>query len=440
MKLEGNVKIAIKSPDGSVREHTGKNVVFNIPKLLMEKQLGRLQEGNSIRNAAGNIVLNDYFDMNYLVVTELFKTIKVNDRECSTTNQKDFTWPVLAGGWDDKKTANNYKYTVRDLNLTTITGNIFKQVYTWNNVPAFQIKSINLAHKLVTSTVADCTGDNQGSYFKRSIKAFDRIYALVYRPNNTSSTSNNTYNAIYTEGAFNFSQNQKSLTKVLQVAYNNRGSRLYCAIYFLQNNEILLLRNVNNITADDTSSSWKYAIIIDAETFTVKRSFPLSQFENYSSTSSCALYYSTVVSDINRDVLLIDIGSSGVKSYILPRTSTEDTIVAAGQLSVDSTRGFFSYNNLVFNRTYPGQSLLPFEVNTDGTLTFLNNTEVLNWSITNVNQEGLFAQLALPDWCDNEVFTDSYPRWWNTTCYPVSPAVQVNEGDTLTVEYTITAN
>lgn len=473
--MKGQAIITIKDKNGKIKKQvTEKNVVFDLPKILLKEMIAEADLGLGSNSGMGTSSYSGSASSSIDQLTcfeDWFRYIKVNDETCSEQDYKDWKMPVLFGGEVARTQSNKNRYAYYDTSNSAKTGNILKKSYTWNNCPAFTLKSINLCN---FATAYAGNWNCMPAYFTN-------LYKLIksgnfYWPQCT--IKNGSIKGVYSsqlarKSTFDWTldKGRRKFEKVLQVGsrqqYSSDGTyRSPAPITALKSNEIALLRATNDITTDnDTNSndfSAKYLIIIDATTGVLKRSFPLTQFDGFIGyTSGGSSYAGTIYASYVR-IIATDFGSFIVMSksnnsasnlfiWKIPEQSemenysnNESIAVYADISSTGMTTGSgtFAINEFLFK---PASSLandLTIRINNDAQnpvtiydyTPFNNNTSSSSYE----NDQAVFNKFytLTPGTQGNT----SLEAWYNTTVLNLSEGVAVAAGDTLTIEYTITAN
>lgn len=459
--MKGEALITIKTKDGKIKQQVKKsNLVFDLPKEAMKRIISNVDIG-SLKTAGSYQTSNVGYISNF---SDWFGSIQLNDELCDTTDYKDFKFPILYGGETTSANSSRSRYAYIDTANSSKTNNIMKKSYTWNNCPAFTLRSINLKRKEFSTQQFGIALP----YYWFEITKCKNIWFTMHFSSSTEYNDNYrlgiSRNSICMKNPlFNWNNNRKDFTKILQVAgfsttgsgtspYNTSGS-----IIPLKNDEIALLRNTNEITTDNSSSQIKYLHIINANDGTLKRSFPLTQFDGfvgYSSSNNYIdnSYISIVATDFGSFIVMSKTNSnSNVFVWKIPEQSemsdysnNEAISVYADLSSTGFTngRGMIIIGNCMIRPNNTVANEITIRINNDSQ----NPYTVFNYSGTNgsiSSNSRLYANKYCELFMGNIMYnyTDIYfETWYNTTVLNLSEGVEVAQGDTVTIEYTITAN
>lgn len=464
--MKGEALITIKDKNGNIKKQVKeKNVVFDIPKELMKFLIkgANFPGGKNTLPTSSSTEVNPVplYTLSYIQSYEdFFKAIKINDEECDTTDYKDFKVPVLFGSEADQLQTTNTRYAKYDSNNSSKNDNVLKKVYTWNNCPAFTLKSINMCHfnimnPFVNKAIESQSGKLLTKYgkfyiskdFYSTTKAFNRNYNTLYQLSNKFSWDNNRM-GFDTEN-------------IIQVC-SNQGSYYYRdQIFTAKDREIILLKSTDGLTSDTDNYGPRYVVIIDADTGAVKRSFPITQFTGVVNPSYYQSTNARVFTTAFGNFLMIETKQSTpykINIYKIPDQSemanysnnepiaiwyedvstnllqnTNAGAALQGCSIINQVAIFTRDNNYNYWKTIKINSATP------GDVTLYNYAPVntSNISTSDYQHAGKHATIYLDDY----LFQDGIPTWFNTTALNLSGGgVSVSEGDTLTIEYTITAN
>lgn len=468
--MKGEALITVKDKNGKIKQQVKeKNLVFDIPKDLLKNYLGELDlgiMGAGCTGYAGQISSNYVAMLQIIDFKDWFRSIKVNDETCDTTDYTDWKMPVLYGGDTAKQQANRTRYAALDGNNSSISTNIMKQVWTWTGCPNFTIRSLNLGHKRVqTDTPMANIPDRALSTGQEHLVKYGKFYFRKQPVGNNDGLNvlgGVTVNALYEKGdAFNFSLDygRKAFTKTLQVgsSYGSSNGIKYTHIYSLANNEIALLRYNNDLTTDESGQgSTKYLIIIDANSGAIKRSFPLTQFDGFVGGGANYRYVDNqlirILATSFGNFIVMPKNQTNANYFVwkIPEQSEMSNYSNNESISVYadlSSTGFIMYVNnsyrvaFVLNEflflvgsTYASDLTIRINDDAQNPYTVYDYVPFNNGTSGNSDYEaGVF----------NKYYKDvyrSWETWYNTTVLNLSEGVEVSQGDTLTIEYTVTAN
>lgn len=480
--MKGEALITIKTKDGKIKQQVKtKNTVFDIPKEVLKKwltdiDLGTLGTSSSIPyDSTSGGVISGILDFK-----DWFGSIKINDETCDLTDFKDWKLPVLWGGEVANQQTSRTRYAYIDTSNSSESNSVIKKVYTWNNCPAFTIKSINLGHKRIQgynyssqtfnrSDVSTSLNGQNSLNIVKSGKFYFRKTPMGYSSYEGNSMYFETYQGALHEKSSLFYWNKgygrKTLSRTLQVGEKGSGSsNAYNsqAIYPLKDNEIALLRRDDDLTTDAStnnnygnySQNVKYLYIIDATTGNFKRKFPLTQFDGFTGDSSyhhqSASYMYIMATSFGSFVIMSKTNSSqNLFVWKIPEQSemsnysNNETIPVYADLS---STGITTYNgnncNLIVNNyfmevgnTYANDKTIRINDDPTNPYTFFNYIPFNNATGTSSNYTYHAFYNKYYD-----IACDSLEMWYNATALNLSEGVEVAQGDTVTIEYTVTAN
>lgn len=462
--MKGEALITIKTKDGKIKQQVKKdNVVFDLPKELIKNYFNVLDLGsfgNSPTSYEGN---SNAPILQIIDFTDWFGSIKVNDEECSITDFTDWKMPVLYGGEFANSQTNRTRYAYIDTANSSKNNNIMKKVYTWNNCPEFTIKSINLGHKAIQANEpkANIASRMLCRGFASLVKSGNFYFRKSPYTTNIGTYLGATASILYRKSnGFYWTKDygRKDLEKVLQVGYNGGiidGLKRNC-IYPLKDNEIALLRSTNEITTDNSEYNIYYLHIIDATTGTLKRSFPLTQFNEFVGSSNSNHYidsnYIRIVTTSFGNFIVMSKTNSAQDLFVwkipeqseMSNYSNNESISVYADLTSTGIRMVNGSQYLAMSvineylimpgNTYADDKTI--RINNDPQNPFTAYTYIPfnnSTSGNSVYDMGVF----------NKYYTSiylSWEDWYNTTALNLSEGVSVAQGDTVTIEYTITAN
>lgn len=487
--MEGKVKIVVKDKKGNVKvDTTKKNKVFDLPKEILKMYIER---GAFLRQTKVLKDTNPYSDWNKSIFmnkifayADWFGAIKINDEECSETDFRDWKYPVLTGGTYARSNTNNVRYVQEDTVQSTMVDNVYKRVFTWNNCPAFTMKSINLCnyingygsfiyypYNFIPS--GRCFFEKKGNYLWK-------VGANVPGNSPTVTTVPSACNALFTEGVFQFSNSRKARTKVLynwsikSTTSSSSTSMTECfnTINALAGNEIALFRrnltlksgstalnNVSDLADDNTTytTGFDYIVVFDSETGAIKRTFQISanfkaHNELYSQNQTSVKFHSIDYGNGDVRNYIVVFGSnyvSGTRTYYADFFKLPDTSVTGQQTPIESFEvssyvkeaSFWLRNYLIYWSSTSGYAF-KFSLDSDNQEVIEKITRpIFNCSTSTYTSGELNSPHIFDDTqsvCIPESVEGLIPAWFNTTVLNLD-GVEIEEGDTLQIEYTITA-
>lgn len=486
--MKGQATIIVKDKEGNIKQQvTENNVVFDIPKELIKQVLSfaDLGEINTTTTSNGATIVSSYSNNPISVAFNYknwFDTIYLYDEPVSEVDYKDWKIPVLYGGEYNKAYDSNYRYTKKDSATSTTLphATTYKQVFTWANIPqAFQLKGLSLKHQMASDYIQYASNFPFCiNYDTPSIYELRKIGNFYYRPCQVGSYLTNpifgnlTWNTLYTKSTFSWKTTggNRNFTGI-QVGYISGSSQYTNAIsviYSLRknpsnnnHNEIAVLSELqySDSILTSTSTYIKYINIIDADTGEIKRSFPLTQFDEFVGYSASNHYMTPtnirIISTDFGNFLLTrkTMGSSDYNFYLwqIPDSLTDSTIplyVTDAVISGGSTGNVATYiqvlNEYIFNswqsKTIRLNDVSEISEPTDSDKITTYNYVPFNRMSSIYTQDYYRNYATYSKYYDLTCNSSTYECWYNTTALNISQEIQIAQGDTLTVEYTITAN
>lgn len=463
--MEGQAIITIKGKDGKIKKQvTEKNVVFDIPKELLKSLIKNLDLGmkGSVQNYSGSLSFSNSETHNLEAITDFdlwFKAISVNDEACSEADFKDWKMPVLYGGEEATQDSNNKRYVYIDTTNSAMTGNVLKKCYTWNDCPAFTLRSINLKH-------ANCASKRQEPYWGTyPIKRYGKYHFFIGGYNNYQySFKGMQPNRLCEKDGFEWANGDSGVKfkglKCSPFATSGSSGVYQPAIYACKDREIMVLRITDDMTTDDTSSgAYKYLYVIDADTGAIKRRFTLTQFAGITpySTYHPSLSTTKIIATEYGNFLLAQKVYTGDSTYSVALWRIPDqseysnyengeTISVWQDNFITNWSGWYCYvtainNYIIFSSNGANRKTIKINSATPGDIT------TYNYNPFNLPSSYSVDWSYVPIVAFNKYGDDVYQRsayghetWYNTTALNLSEGVEVAAGDTLTIEYTITAN
>lgn len=480
--MKGEALITVKDKDGNVKKQVKEtNTVFDIPKEIIKETLQNIDVGE-VNGVNYTTPPNDHITnfvanpISYAMAYDMwFRSIYINDENTSEVDYKDWKMPVLFGGEYSSQNTSNKRYAYYDTASSSRNDNKLKKVYIWTNCPAFSLKSINLKNERNSYTDASIFSNfipakyclrNYGQYYYRPGDGYtyqSMLNGTVL--NNTLYTKSN-FEWSYSGGIRRFNGIQIATRKT-----SASGNAKTSPIFSLKDNEICLLSNLQYTTSilESTSDQIKYVNIINANTGEVKRSFVLTQFDGFVGYNSTNHYQNLtsiriVATDFGNFIMMPKTTGSPYQFYLwqIPDTQTSETIplYLTNPLNASSSYSMGSYipNTIILNQYI---FFLYNSSNTDKKTIRLNDVSQItnptdadkiteyDYVPFNITANGYYstngqdyATLSQYSKYYKQIWvaTTGWETWYNTTALNLAEPVAIAEGDTLTVEYTITAS
>lgn len=479
--MKGEALIIVKDKNGNIKKQIReKNTVFDIPKelikdLISEADLGPL--GGNSYNQPGNegATASSTITSPFAAITgyaSWFRFLKLNDEVCSTTDFKDYKYPVLAGGEQTAVSTANKRYAYIDTTRSIKSGAIMKKYYTWVDCPAFTLRSLNLCHGSNARNFSQSQdpftyyneGNNTYCYARKKGKFY---YDGAANRSSSLYFGNPEYGYLATKREFtwdldtgSYTYNDQGSTKFdkLATVYNyseQSASFMVCApnITALKDSvddndqpveEIAVFRYHNDMTTSDTSNQyWKYIKILDANTGTERRSFSYAKFSGISSSSSGVQCMTTwlVATDFGTFLMQSTAYSSGsTKIWKIPETQTDDTIQLYATIS-ETTFNPYNYRVVINDVIIDEIHHTAIKINNDANdpYKFMNyfaynaNVSTMDSTYRYLLNFNKYYKIAAAK-------AAQFETWYNTTVLNLSTPLEISAGDTLSIEYTITVS
>lgn len=454
--MKGEALITIKDKNGKIKQQVKENnLVFDIPKELMKEYLRNIDFGESEMSAhfTSKCSFINRFD-------NWFGAIFLNDELCSEQDFKDWKMPVIYGGETAVANANRTRYALYTAANSTKVGNIMKKSYTWNNCPAFTLRSINLKHIMNAGSSFGITYSPQGTY---NIKRCKNLYYkdLYGTQEGTQTTKGIAPNIVYKKSTFSWGlgNGRRSVEKVTKISnYDNTSNGSYnspymsiCGIVALKNDELAIFKTNSDITVNETSGNANYLIILDANDGTVKRTFALSQFSG--SSGSIVKTYPRIVATSFGSFLVMSKTNNTTSLFVWKIPEQSEMENYSNNETIEVYADLSSYTQLASNQLTILNEYIIYAPNTlsnEKTIRINNDAQnpitVYDYAPVNgYNTTGITISKYY-DCISGNIINYSYgygagvEAWYNTTVLNLSEGVAVAEGDTVTIEYTITAN
>lgn len=465
--MKGEALITIKTKDGKIKQQVKEsNIVFDLPKELMKSVIKNMDLGiaSGTSDYNGSSSLSGAQNANIDAASNFdtwFRAIAVNDEICSEQDYKDWKLPVLYGGEQPTQDSNNKRYAQYDTANSAMTGNILKKSYTWNDCPSFTLRSINLKH--LNNCNARSTEPYWGTY---PIKRYGKFYFFIGGYNNNQYQFKGMQpNRLCEKDGFEWVTNNSGVKfkglKCSAFSTSGYGSVYQPAIYACKDREIMVLRITDDMTTDDTSSgAYKYLYVIDADTGTIKRRFTLSQFAGITPYSSHHPSLSTtkiIATEYGNFLLAQKVytedSTYSVALWRIPDQSeysnyeNGETINTWLDNFITNWSGWYLYvtainNYIIFSGSGASRKAVKINSATPGDITTISGYIPFNIA-SNYSKDYSYAPIVAFNKYGDETLMRTYygiETWYNTTALNLSEGVEVAAGDTLTIEYTITAN
>lgn len=475
--MKGEALITVKDKDGNIKKQVKEsNMVFDVPKEIVKQILQNIDLGeiNTTTTNQGATYISTYignpisFAMSY---DTWFRSIFINDENTSEVDYKDWKMPVLYGGEYNPANTSNKRYSMIDTASSSRSTNKIKKVYIWTNCPAFNLKSINLRHlhNGMYYNSAYIPLNNDPSYFKNFLRKYGNYYWKAGQMAQETLLGSLSGNTLYTKSDFHWYVNGGRRTfNGTAISYNTLSNSYWdnnSVIIPMKNYEMCLLSNLQYTDSilSSTSNYIKYINIINANTGEIKRSIPLTQFEGFVGYSSANPYQT--ISNIK--IISTDFGT-----YLVTRKTT------------NSPYSFYLWRipeQEEYEQDYSNNEVIPLYVTNPIFTTsqsFIQHIECLNeyifdqYTSTTVRIKDVSgivdptdadkittynylpinrtasvssstyqqAGAVVNKFYDMTTWTTNWETWYNTTALNLAEPVAIAEGDTLTVEYTITAS
>lgn len=468
--MKGIVKITVTDKDGKVKTITQENKIFNIPKELIKNyishaDLGPLGQNNYSTDGVRTLMSPFACITAY---AEWFRCIKVNDEYCSETDFKDWKYPVLLGGETTKQQTSNTRYSYIDTNKWQKEGSTLKKVWTWPGCPGFQMKSINLCHLANSRAIgsaysiftylsnsSDCTYLRKyGKYYFSGSNIFstDRDYfGNNFYYSYLATPSDFTWSGSYNQGSRTFNALCTSSENITSYSYCEQTPSIFSLRENNNKKEIAVFRYIDDMTTDDTNYYWKYLKIIDADTGDVLRSFSYSQFSeiNYTSNYGCYNTYCSIIATTFGNFLIqansFTTGASNyTKIWKLPDSDNSGATIELYATVEESNFKPQCYMAVINDYVIDIFHNCAIKINDDvsNPYTFYNYYP-FNWYYTGGSGSlQSYRHLLFFSRYYDIVASKGYnfETWYNTTVLNLATPIDVSEGSTLNIEYTIVAS
>ena len=459
--MQGKARIIVKDINGNIKQDIEeKNTVFNIPKLLFKPVLENTDLGSG-NGEMFNSILNYY---------NWFRSIKINDEFCSEEDCRDYKLPVLWGSEAPNLNTSQTRYAPLVTASSSINNNILKRVFTWTGCPEFKMRSVNLTHLYNGGNDYSGQTTTNNLWPGCTTNAQLQIYKLgnfYFSPTLSSSNNSNMIinsNTLYRKGNFKWQSTKtgKKFTKVVQVtqpSYYSSGSwssyNVYtnCCIRGCINNEIMLAHYNQDVFTDSSETRIRYISFIDNISGDLKRTIPLTALEGF--VSSLIPYYyefKLITNQFGNYIITRTNNTSpgyGMSMYKLPDTYNDGDIIPklydiTTIYNSNSLYNVFVIEDCVFFGNQ--RKTLKFKsdsLNADEALDLYN---YIPFNYTSSSTDTQYAQslcgVNFGKLQGEAVYyiDSSFACWYNTTALNLAEEIDIAEGDTLTIEYTITAN
>ena len=480
--MKGQARLIVKDKDGNIKNDVTKsNVIFDIPKIIMQNWL------NNVDNIGGPTNLQ-YTNTPFPYITKIqpwFNSIKINDVEVSETDYTDWKLPMLYGSTEARADATNTRYSQRDITRSKVEKTSFTNSWIWSDIPeSFDVKSINLFWGYPENT-------SSTSYFGSFYYAVSEVTSLSGRECPPKKISNNiiltrnlfsnssdgkyrysprnnnyykfiNFNCMYQlEDSINLNYNGKSFISE-NSSSSSSSSSIYAdfsRFYTISNNRFISLDEyskdstnlnigryhnyLNYITIHPDNSIKKEDIIaqFDIKKFTIDGTTPITTSSLSNRNQVCFLIN-------NNDTFMYFYHKGKIYVYLLP-TEQDDNLQTPVEILniIDSTslyriqmRTIRNYIQLYLKPDSNTLYVKTIELKSDGTHIIHNkgmyNNNTLLWTEYTSNT-GNYINYQVDMRGDDVDAGNNFPIWYNTTALNLSTPVSLSAGDTLIVDYTI---
>jgi hypothetical protein len=466
--MKGEALITIKDKNGKIKQQVKEtNVVFDIPKELTKKMIENADlELGTTENGFSNATTADMSSMLSVITAyeDWFRSIKINDEECSEVDFKDWKMPVLFGGEIASANSNRKRYAYYDTANSSKTGNLLKKSYTWNDCPAFTLKSINLCHYVASTSQSRASVMTILGY--QTIMKKGIFLWWNNEANNSGNTKGMAFNQLARKNGFTW-ESGKGRAAIITKRVGPTGNNNYNYQYYrkphiipLKGDEIAVLTADADYTneANNNSSAVKYLSIIDSTNGNVKRSFPLTQFDGFVGYTSSNHYITSdyvqiVATDFGSFIVMSKTNSaSNLFIWKIPEQSEMENYSNNEAIPVYADLTSISGISIATNTCVVVNEFLIFTADFGNEHTIRINNDAQNpytlynyapFNMTNGSSNSQYSSSNVNKYAD-AISGGGYfalPKWYNTTALNLSGGgVSVSAGDTITIEYTITAN
>lgn len=474
--MKGQARLIVKDKDGNIKNDVTKsNVIFDIPKVIMQNWL------NNVDNMGGT---NETYYTNtpFKYITKIrpwFNSIKINDVEVSETDYTDWKLPVLYGSTESRVDITNTRYSQRDETRSSLDNSSFTNSWIWSDIPeSFNIKSINLFWGYpITTTSSNWFGKMY--YTPEGVTSYGYVECPPKKISNnvvltrpyfpTGSGSVRRYPDSY---KFRNGCSMYQLLDKIKIAYNGRDfiaenqtyqdnktevASYYNRFYTIPNNRFISLdyydktstkTNVGEsrlqyitIHPDNSIANKNIIAQFDIKKFTTNGTTPITTSTSFSGRNRICFLTN------NNDTYMYFYHQGKIYVYLLP-TEQDDNLQTPIEILniVDSTslnniqmrtiRNYIQLNLWIGDTRY----IRTIELKSDGTHMIYDRGMYNNktWLFT---EGGTYQYINYQvDMRGDDVDAgSSFPIWYNTTALNLSTPVSISAGDTLIVDYTITA-
>lgn len=483
--MKGEAIITVKDKNGNIKTQVKEtNLVFDIPKEIVKQIIQNIDLGeNNSTSSSPNISSYASNPISVAISYDTwFRSIFINDETCSEVNYKDWKMPVLYGGEYVSQNTSNKRYAYYDTASSSRTENRLKKVYIWNQCPEFLMKSINLKHDMNAYYITFTSNSSSGTAASYILRKKGQYFFKPFEPYYCNNVSGNKYaNNLLTKSTFYwYSSGGYRIFNNTPISYyktSGNGNAVNTAIIPLKNNlvtnreEIACLSKEQYIDSiiSSTDTSIKYLNIINANTGEIERSFPLTQFDGFTGYSSSNpyqyIYNIKIIPTDFGNFIMMPKNTSTNTWFIwqIPEEATNDTIplYITNALNASYTymngnyQNVFVLNEYIFmlcngntniKKTIKLNDIREISEPTDEDKITTYDYVPFNISSTYYSSTGLSSgdnncAYQCNKYYDLTCVNAAYwETWYNTTVLNLATPIQISEGDTLTVEYTITAN
>lgn len=440
--MKGTIDVQIKHKDGSVETRHEHNVVFDLQALQM-KYFYRRPYGPMTGFCGFKSIYPNIYDVFSLSTLEL-----------------DLTHPSVAIPALNSISSGSSSVWYTAPITSTITDKYRISSATWTVGEALTLKSIFFPHNnlwFVRDKYADFGSGLDGRYTCARCLLFDD--GLFYEKSGVRRFSSsfdgfkftNNYMHGFCAGAYNSSSSFAASIEIAFVPYKLHDSTERFLFY-----------------TTSGSNTWPcyypyYSAgelqIKDAATNTVKRSFNLSQFADFDTSSNRSL--ARVVNTGSKNVLVEPISTAdGIRVWQIPDTATEETIQPSGMILANQVYYYTNYhdslsvadNVLIYRNTSQHSKFTCARLNDDLSVDIVPGANAAGLNMENASSGDDSYNYVIWPYINtdspylyrfngsNYTFNNSGTyncRFFNSTAANFSTPIELAEGDVLTVSYKI---
>lgn len=476
--MKGQARLIVKDKDGNIKNDVTKsNVIFDIPKVIMQNWLNNVDNMGGINNTYYTSTPFEYITK----IQPWFNSIKINDVEVSETDYTDWKFPILYGSTESRSDTTNNRYSQRDETRSSVDDTSFTNSWIWSDIPeSFDVKSINLFWGYPTTTTSSSwfgkmyytpeSVTNNGHIECPPKKISNKV--VLTRSYFPRSNYNNTYRkSDYYKFRHNCSMYQ--LLDDIKIKYNGRNfiaenqnyqeknTSIYSyfnRFYTISNNRFISLDYYDK-TSTNTNVGTEYLkyITIHPDNSIANEDiiaqFNINQFTTDGTTpitTSTSSYIRNRICFLtnNNDTYMYFYNQGKMYIYLLPIGQDDNLQMPIEILNiVDSTTSSYDVQMRVINNYIQFylwvdsiNYIKTIELKSNGTHIIYNRGMYNNnkWLYTEGDTSGYVSYQVDMQGEDVDAGS-SFPIWYNTTALNLSTPVSISAGDTLIVDYTITA-